>query len=168
MTFFNQPWRVGQLTPGTEIVLYGKAEPYRSQLQMTNPRLDVVGVRDDTRPDRPHRTDLPPVGTESRRSPPIRLLVTSKPAFSYADGHDAFSDPLSAESAARPLGLVSRAEAFRWHPSPSERTRTSRCATSIRPSTSCRLLQVVLVMRKRAAAGVVTGHSPHHRFQESR
>jgi ATP-dependent DNA helicase RecG len=42
-TFFNQPWRERQLTPGTEAVFFGKLEVFRGTRQMTNPVVDLVG-----------------------------------------------------------------------------------------------------------------------------
>lgn len=42
-TFFNQRWRERQLSPGTEVVIYGKLESYRGTRQMTNPVVDFVG-----------------------------------------------------------------------------------------------------------------------------
>jgi ATP-dependent DNA helicase RecG len=43
--FFKQPWRERQLTPGTNVALFGKAESYRGSLQMTNPIVDLIGDR---------------------------------------------------------------------------------------------------------------------------
>ena len=42
-TFFNQPWRERQLTPGTEAIFFGKLDIYRGAAQMTNPVVDLVG-----------------------------------------------------------------------------------------------------------------------------
>jgi len=42
-TFFNQAWRERQLTPDTEVALFGKVDVYRGKRQMTNPVVDVVG-----------------------------------------------------------------------------------------------------------------------------
>jgi ATP-dependent DNA helicase RecG len=42
-TFFNQPWREKQLSPGTEAVFFGKLEMFRNTRQMTNPVVDLVG-----------------------------------------------------------------------------------------------------------------------------
>ena len=42
-TFFNQRWRERQLSPGTEVVVFGKLESYRGTRQMTNPVVDFVG-----------------------------------------------------------------------------------------------------------------------------
>ena len=45
LTFFNQPWREKQLTPGLTVAVFGKAERYKGYLQMTNPLVDPVGDR---------------------------------------------------------------------------------------------------------------------------
>ena len=51
LTFFNQPWRVKQLSEGTQVVVFGKVERFRGRLRMTNPVVDLVGDR--TGKDRP-------------------------------------------------------------------------------------------------------------------
>ena len=43
VTFFNQPWREKQLTPGTDAAFFGKLDLYRGKRQMTNPIVDVIG-----------------------------------------------------------------------------------------------------------------------------
>ncbi|MFV0260694.1 MAG: ATP-dependent DNA helicase RecG [Acidimicrobiales bacterium] len=45
LTFFNQPWREGQLIPGRHAMVYGKLELFKGQRQMTNPLVDLVGDR---------------------------------------------------------------------------------------------------------------------------
>jgi ATP-dependent DNA helicase RecG len=47
-TFFNQAWRERQLTPETEVALFGKVDVYRGKRQMTNPVVDVVGPAGET------------------------------------------------------------------------------------------------------------------------
>ena len=42
-TFFNQPWRARQLVEGTEVVLFGKVDSFRNELQMTSPVVDLIG-----------------------------------------------------------------------------------------------------------------------------
>ncbi|HEX4905510.1 MAG TPA: ATP-dependent DNA helicase RecG [Acidimicrobiales bacterium] len=44
-TFFNQPWREKQLSPGTQVVVFGKLEQFQGRKQMTNPVVDLVGDR---------------------------------------------------------------------------------------------------------------------------
>ena len=43
VTFFNQPWRAKQLYEGLDVVLFGKAEVYRNNLQMSSPIVDLIG-----------------------------------------------------------------------------------------------------------------------------
>ena len=45
LVFFNQAWRSKQLAQGLTVALFGKVDLYRSQLQMTNPLVDLVGDR---------------------------------------------------------------------------------------------------------------------------
>ena len=49
LVFFNQPWREKQLTQGTELALYGKLDIFRGKRQLTNPVVDVLGRRGDTK-----------------------------------------------------------------------------------------------------------------------
>ncbi|MHB8294698.1 MAG: ATP-dependent DNA helicase RecG [Acidimicrobiales bacterium] len=42
-TFFNQPWRAKQLTPGTQAVFFAKVEVFAGRRRMTNPLVDLVG-----------------------------------------------------------------------------------------------------------------------------
>ncbi len=45
VTFFNQPWRERQLSPGMTVALYGKLEMFGGRRQMTNPVVDLIGDR---------------------------------------------------------------------------------------------------------------------------
>ena len=42
VVFFNQPWRVKQLVPGTLALFFGKVGEFRGMRQVTNPVVDVV------------------------------------------------------------------------------------------------------------------------------
>jgi ATP-dependent DNA helicase RecG len=42
VTFFNQAWRAGQLSAGTEALFFGKLEEFRGRTKMTNPVVDVL------------------------------------------------------------------------------------------------------------------------------
>ena len=42
-TYFNQPWRERQLTPGLEVLVFGKLELFQGRRQMSNPIIDMVG-----------------------------------------------------------------------------------------------------------------------------
>src|ERR671921_792979 len=41
-TFFNQPWRAKQLTPGTSAVFFGKLDHFGGRRAMTNPVVDLL------------------------------------------------------------------------------------------------------------------------------
>ena len=43
-TWFNQPWLERTLSPGTEVVLFGKVELYRGRRQMASPLVDLAGT----------------------------------------------------------------------------------------------------------------------------
>ena len=45
LTFFNQPWRERQLTPGLEAVVFGKLDEFRGRRQIANAVVDLVGNR---------------------------------------------------------------------------------------------------------------------------
>ncbi len=59
-SFFNQPWRSSQLTPGTLVVVHGRMSRFRGRLGFTNPRVDVVGRAPSARaePARPDAGDV--------------------------------------------------------------------------------------------------------------
>ncbi len=43
VTFFNQPWRAKQLHEGLSVVLFGKVDSFRGNLQMASPVVDLIG-----------------------------------------------------------------------------------------------------------------------------
>jgi ATP-dependent DNA helicase RecG len=45
LSFFGQPWRERQLTPGLQAVVFGKMEVFGGRRTMTNPVVDLVGDR---------------------------------------------------------------------------------------------------------------------------
>ncbi|MBU9888537.1 MAG: ATP-dependent DNA helicase RecG [Candidatus Omnitrophica bacterium] len=42
LVFFNQPYLRKQFQAGQRVIVYGKAEPFRDQLQMANPEFEIV------------------------------------------------------------------------------------------------------------------------------
>ena len=42
LVFFNQPWREGQLTVGSQVLVWGKLAEYRGKRQMAHPIVDLV------------------------------------------------------------------------------------------------------------------------------
>ena len=45
LTFFNQPWQEKTLSPGLQVVVYGRPKRFRGSFQMTNPVVDLIGDR---------------------------------------------------------------------------------------------------------------------------
>lgn len=45
LIFFNQGWREQQLSPGDELVVFGRLDQYQGRPQMTSPIVDLVGNR---------------------------------------------------------------------------------------------------------------------------
>jgi len=45
LSFFNQPFRERQLTPGTDVVIFGRLEVFQGKRRMTNPVVDLIGDR---------------------------------------------------------------------------------------------------------------------------
>jgi ATP-dependent DNA helicase RecG len=101
-TFFNQPWRAKQLSPGRSVVVFGRLESFQGRRRMTNPVVDLVG-------DRTGR--IVPVYPQSDKaglsSYEIQALVEE--ALRRAGS---FADPLP-DGIRRRLRLVSRDRALR-------------------------------------------------------
>ncbi len=104
LTFFNQPWREKQLTPGLVVAVFGKPETYRGYLQMTNPLVDPVG-------DRTGR--IVPIYPQSEKSH-ISSWDLGRWIEDALDkcGPRGIADPVPGEIIER-LGLVARGDAMR-------------------------------------------------------
>lgn len=105
VTFFNQPWRQGQLDVGAEVSLFGKLELFRGSARMTNPAVDVIGHADE-------RTGrLVPIYPQSGKA-----QVTSRQFHNLIgealDRAGDIEDPLPVEIRDR-MKLVDRTTAFR-------------------------------------------------------
>jgi ATP-dependent DNA helicase RecG len=101
LTFFNQPWRERQLTPGTEVMLFGKVESFRGRPQMTNPVVDLVG-------DRTGR--VVPVYPQSEKAGVASWEVARLVAETLRRSGE-FADPVPSDILGR-WGLVGRTAAF--------------------------------------------------------
>ena len=155
ITFFNQPWREKQLSPGLTVAVFGKAETYRGNLQMTNPVVDPVG-------DQTGRiVAVYPQSEKSRISSwDLGRWIEDALAKCAPRGID---DPVPADIIER-LGLVSRAEAMRDIHRP-ETMELQRAARRRLAFDEVLRVQLMLVGRKaqweRESAGfahVVEGH----------
>lgn len=102
VTFFNQPWREKQLSPGTEAVLFGKVEKFSGRRQMTNPVVDLIG-------DRTGR--IVPVYPQSEKAG-VMAWDVARLMTEVLERAGTFAEPVPAEVLAR-FGLVDRTTAFR-------------------------------------------------------
>lgn len=146
-TFFNQPWRERQLSPGTEVLVYGKLESYRGTRQMTNPVVDFAG--DETGGIVPvyRQSDKEKVGTRE-----IARLVRSALDKSAARG---FADPVP-EAVLDEHDLVRRGAAFTGIHRPESWAEITAARRRLVFDELLRV-QLALVLRKRAVEGSTTG-----------
>ena len=148
IVFFNQPWRVRQLAIGLEVVVFGRTEIYRGGRQMTNPVVDLVG-------DQTGR--LVPVYPQSGKakigSPEIASYVAE--ALERTGRLAEVLPPQVIDE----LSLAGRTEAFRGIHAPESFEEKDVARRRLAFDELLRL-QLILVMKKRAAATLAPG-IPH-------
>ncbi len=148
LVFFNQPWRARQLSVGSEVAVFGRTELYRGSRQMTNPVVDLVG-------DQTGR--LVPVYPQSGKA-----KVGSTEIATYVAEALQRTGSL-AEVLPAPwledLDMPGRTEAFRSIHAPETFDERERARRRLAFDELLRL-QLVLVMKKRAAATQAPG-IPH-------
>ncbi len=148
IVFFNQPWRVRQLAIGLEVVVFGRTEIYRGGRQMTNPVVDLVG-------DQTGR--LVPVYPQSGKakigSPEIASYVAE--ALERTGRLAEVLPPQVIDE----LSLAGRTEAFRGIHAPESFEEKDVARRRLAFDELLRL-QLILVMKKRAAATQAPG-IPH-------
>jgi len=148
IVFFNQPWRARQLTAGSEVVVFGRTEIYRGARQMTNPVVDLVG-------DQTGR--LVPVYQQSGKAKIGSTEIASYVAEALErTGRMAEVLPVHW---LEELDLAGRTEAFRGIHAPESFEERARARRRLAFDELLRL-QLVLVMKKRAAATQAPG-IPH-------
>ena len=140
VSFFNQPWRTRQLGPEMNVVVFGKVDLYRDQLQMVNPVVDLIG-------DQTGR--IVPIYSQSEKagigSTEIGHFVEE--ALSRAGD---FADPLPA-AIRDGLRLVDRTTAFRQIHAPEDLEQKGAARRRLAFDELFRL-QLALVLKKRAIA----------------
>jgi ATP-dependent DNA helicase RecG len=150
-TFFNQAWRERQLTPETEVALFGKVDVYRGKRQMTNPVVDVVGPAGET--DRTGK--VVPIYPQSGKAD----IATWQMAKLVKDAlrrcaKRGFADPVAAMR--EDLDLESRDAAYRAIHQP-EHIGAVQAARKRLIFDEFLRMQVGLVARKRAVAAAQSG-----------
>ena len=148
LVFFNQPWRARQLAVGSEVVVFGRTEIYRGARQMTNPVVDLVG-------DQTGR--LVPVYPQSGKAKIGSTEIASYVAEAL-ERTGRLAEVLPSQFIDE-LGLVGRTEAFRGIHAPESFEEKDAARRRLAFDELMRL-QLILVMKKRAAATEAPG-IPH-------
>ena len=151
-TFFNQAWREKQLTPGTEVALFGKVDVYRGKRQMTNPVVDVVGRSGESEKTGRVVPIYPQSGKADIATWQMAKLVQDALRRSAPRG---FADPVP-ERARADLELESRDAAYRAIHQP-EHMGVLQAARKRLIFDEFLRMQVGLVARKRAVAAQESG-----------
>lgn len=139
VTFFNQPWRAGQLTEGTEAVVWGKVSRFNGRQQMTNPVVDLIGNRTGR---------IVPVYPQSEKAGLTSWELGEWIAEALRRA-PALVDPLP-DRWRKELGLVSRDFAFNQIHLPEEGMGAAQAARKRLAFDELLRLQTVLLMTKRA------------------
>ena len=139
VVFFNQGWRLKQLGPGTQAVLFGKLERFRDRRQMTNPVVDLVG-------DRTGR--IVPVYPQSKKEGGLYTWEVAGFIEEALARAGPFADPLP-EAWLDRLDLVDRRTAFTAIHNP-ESMEAAKAARRRLVLDELLRMQVALVLRKRA------------------
>jgi ATP-dependent DNA helicase RecG len=145
LTFFRQPWRKGQLEPGTVGMFSGKVGEFRRQLQLTQPAFDFLG-RD---------ADLDEFDVDGGRRwwpiyPASAQLTSKKIMDSVALVLDAAADlpdPVPA-SVRMAQGLIPYADALRQIHQPADPAEWAQSRRRLKFDEAF-LLQTVLALRRR-------------------
>jgi ATP-dependent DNA helicase RecG len=145
LVFFNQPWRAHQLAAGSEVVVFGRTEIYRGARQMTNPVVDLVG-------DQTGR--LVPVYPQSGKARIGSTEIASYVAEAL-ERTGRLAEVLPPQFIDE-LGLVGRTEAFRAIHAPEDFEERDAARRRLAFDELLRL-QLILVMKKRAAATQAPG-----------
>ncbi|MGO9879488.1 MAG: ATP-dependent DNA helicase RecG [Acidimicrobiales bacterium] len=145
IVFFNQPWRARQLPEGSEVVVFGRTEMYRGGRQMTNPVVDLVGNQTGR---------IVPVYPQSGKARIGSVEIASYVAEALERTRQ-LREVLPAQFLEE-LGLAGRTEAFRAIHAPESFEEKDLARRRLAFDELLRL-QLILVMKKRAAATEAPG-----------
>jgi ATP-dependent DNA helicase RecG len=145
LTFFRQPWRKGQLEPGTVGMFSGKVGVFRHRLQLTQPAFDYLG----------RGADLAEFSEEEGRRwwpiYPATAQLTSKKIMDAVelvlDAAGDLADPVPG-SVRMAQGLISYADALRQIHRPADPREWEQARRRLRFDEAF-LLQTVLALRRR-------------------
>ncbi len=163
LTFFNQPWRKRQLTPGTTAYFAGKVEAFRTKRQLTNPEvllLEATGEGTEEVLDAAlFAGGFIPIYPATKKMPSwtiakcIRLTletVTAPPGV--------VPDPLPAELRAR-HGLTDLLDAYWLVHRPTSRADIARARERLKWDEAL-VVQIALAQRRLAADALTTTPRP--------
>ncbi len=145
VVFFNQPWRARQLPEGAEVVVFGRTEMYRGGRQMTNPVVDLVGDQTGRIVSVYPQSGKARIGSTEIASYVSEALERTKTLREVLPAR--FLDELD---------LVGRTEAFRGIHAPESFADRDLARRRLAFDELLRL-QLILVMKKRAAATQAPG-----------
>ena len=139
-TYFNQPWRERQLTPGLEVLVFGKLELFQGRRQMSNPIIDMVGGDKTLRvvPVYP-QSEKAGLYTSDFQDWVARTLAKAAPR--------GFAEPVPAPVLAE-HGLIERGRAFRQIHAPDSMGEVAQARKRLVFDELLRV-QLALVLRKR-------------------
>ena len=153
-TFFNQPWRASQLSPGLEVALFGTVDLFRGHRQMVNPVVDVIGTEAGRQTGKVvaiyPQSGKAGVGSSELAKYLEEVLERAKD----------FAEPVP-ERYLRERGLIGRTDAYRSIHAPDNYGDQYPARRRLAFDELLRL-QMLLVMRKRAAERESRGiaHAP--------
>jgi len=146
LTFFNQQWRVKQLSPGMRGLFAGKVGVFRGQRQLTNPQTQLLEDEGDAY-DESMLTGLIPVYPATTKFPTWNIAKAVRVALDVADFGD---DPLPEEVRAR-HGLLPLSQALRFVHLPDTFDQVKAAHERLKFEEAF-VLQVLLAQRRAAAA----------------
>lgn len=145
VTFFNQAWRRRQLTPGAEVLLFGKLEEFRGRPKMTNPIVDLlVGIAGSQEVSR-RIGRIIPVYPQSAKSG-ITSWELGRFIAEALDRAGQFAEPLP-EHILEELDLADRTSAYRGIHAPASMEETATARRRLAFDELLRL-QLALVLRR--------------------
>ena len=145
VSFFNQPYRLKQLSEGTEVVLFGRIEAFQGRRQMTNPVVDRIG--DQT-------SRIVPIYPQSEKAGVMTWDMARLCAETLRRSGE-FAEPLDTALLDR-LDLVDRTTAFRSIHAP-ESMREAAAARRRLAFDELLRVQLELVRRKRELERTAVG-----------
>jgi ATP-dependent DNA helicase RecG len=152
VVWFNQPFRVKQLPPGTEAAFSGTIESFRGHLQMSNP---VVGVLSNDRTSL-HTGRIVPIYPQVGKVKPYEFIDWTAIALRRATPiPDPVPDVLLAEH-----GLMSRDEAYAHIHFPDDLAQVAPARNRLVYDELLRL-ELALALRKRRQTDEATGFAHH-------